>query len=295
MNQSSVVPSNIHTPYAITRQSLQNGALSLERWRVPPGHLTSPSWNHHTLMLQLSKTNRRHFIQLEGQEYAEVWPHGSFGLVPANSSLACSWEYTSEKLGVLIAPEFMQRLALETELLNPEHVELQPIRPHHDPAIESIVKLLDRELAAPNTGDFLIGSSLYLDSLTTALGIHLLRHYSAFELHTTTDINRLSSSKLRQAIAYIHDHLEQNISLQAIATYLGMSQYHFARWFKRSMGVPPYQYVIQRRIERAKGLLKNKNLNLADIALQCGFNSQGHLIRHFKKQVGMTPKQYREL
>ncbi|MEO1297460.1 MAG: hypothetical protein AAFW75_17085 [Cyanobacteria bacterium J06636_16] len=95
MNQPSTLPSAIHTSHGIAKQSAQNGALSLERWRVPPGQISS-SWNHHTLMLQLSHTNRRHFIQLEGQEYAEAWPHGSFSLVPASSSLVCAWEYTSK-------------------------------------------------------------------------------------------------------------------------------------------------------------------------------------------------------
>lgn len=294
MSQASIAPSEIYTPYEITRNSLQNDTLSLERWLVSPGEVDIPPRNQHMLVFQLNNTNRRHLIQLGGQEFDGVWQQSSFSLVPANVPLFCSWDYTIEKLVLLIDPMFIRRMALETDLLNPERVELKPIYPRYDAQIESIAKLFEQELAN-NTESPVIGTSLYLDSLTTVLGIHLLRNYGVFQPKIITDTQGLPSSKLRQAIAYIQDHLEQDISLSAIAKYLDMSQYHFSRWFKQSMGVPPYEYVIQQRIERAKVLLQNKELSMADIALGCGFNSQSHLIRHFKKQVGITPKRYREL
>ena len=59
------------------------------------------------------------------------------------------------------------------------------------------------------------------------------------------------------------------------------------------MGISPYQFVLQQRIKRARQLLKESQMPFIDIALQCGFNSQSHLIRHFKKQTGFTPKQYK--
>ncbi|MEN8447360.1 MAG: helix-turn-helix domain-containing protein [Cyanobacteria bacterium J06555_13] len=102
-------------------------------------------------------------------------------------------------------------------------------------------------------------------------------------------------SKLQQAIGYIQAHLEENITLDAIATELDMSQFHFCRWFKQSTGTSPYQFVIQQRVERAKALLRRRELSPAEVALECGFNSQSHLIHHFKKQIGMTPKQYQGL
>jgi len=105
----------------------------------------------------------------------------------------------------------------------------------------------------------------------------------------------LPQSNLQQAIAYIQANLEQNITIEAIATKLGMSQFYFCRWFKQSMGIAPYQFVIQQRVEKAKILLKRQDVSLVEVALQCGFNSQSHLIHHFKKQVGMTPKQYQSL
>ncbi len=79
-----------------------------------------------------------------------------------------------------------------------------------------------------------------------------------------------------------------------MATQLGMSQYYFCRLFRQSMGLPPYRYVIQQRIERAKQLLRSERQRaIADIALDCGFSSQSHLARHFRQMTGVTPKAYR--
>ncbi|MGB8698909.1 MAG: helix-turn-helix domain-containing protein [Thermosynechococcaceae cyanobacterium] len=69
-----------------------------------------------------------------------------------------------------------------------------------------------------------------------------------------------------------------------------MSQVHFSRLFKRSMGISSHQY----RVEQAKQLLKNSKGVIAEIALQCGFNSQNHLSKHFREATGMTPNNYRK-
>ncbi|NJO43692.1 MAG: helix-turn-helix transcriptional regulator [Cyanobacteria bacterium CRU_2_1] len=72
-----------------------------------------------------------------------------------------------------------------------------------------------------------------------------------------------------------------------------MSVYYFCELFKQSIGVAPYQYVLQQRVERAKQLLKDEKRAIVDIALECGFANQTHLNKHFRKLTGMTPKSYR--
>ena len=120
--------------------------------------------------------------------------------------------------------------------------------------------------------------------------VHLLRRYTG-----TTILERptegLPQYKLRQVLDYIHAHLEQDLSVEAIATLLKMSPYYFSRLFKQSTGLSPYQYIIQGRVERAKQLL-HQGLAIADIAYSVGFTSQSHLNRHFKRLVGVTPKAF---
>jgi AraC family transcriptional regulator len=105
----------------------------------------------------------------------------------------------------------------------------------------------------------------------------------------------LSREKLAQAMEYIDVHLGEDLSLSAIANNLNMSQYYFCRLFKRSTGISPHQYLIQQRIERAKQLLKRPELTVTAVALQCGFSGQSHFAKHFRKQTGLTPQQFRHL
>jgi AraC family transcriptional regulator len=81
--------------------------------------------------------------------------------------------------------------------------------------------------------------------------------------------------------------------LEAIAQHLNMSVYYFCDLFKQSVGIAPYKYVLQQRVERAKLLLKDEERAIVDIALECGFANQTHLNKHFRKFTGMTPKDYR--
>ncbi|WP_370589516.1 helix-turn-helix domain-containing protein [Tychonema sp. LEGE 07203] len=80
------------------------------------------------------------------------------------------------------------------------------------------------------------------------------------------------------------------MSLEAIANHIDISSYHFCRLFKQSTGFSPHQYVIQQRVERAKQLLLQGKMSLAEIAIACGFSHQSHLNRHFKRITGVTPK-----
>ena len=72
-----------------------------------------------------------------------------------------------------------------------------------------------------------------------------------------------------------------------------LSAYHFARQFKRATGLPPHQYVILRRVERAKQLLHGgSELSLAEVAAHVGFSDQSQFSYHFKRLVGVTPGQF---
>lgn len=108
----------------------------------------------------------------------------------------------------------------------------------------------------------------------------------------TTAVKILPHYKLQQAIAYMQAHLAESLTLEMITAHIGMSQFHFCRLFKQAMGISPYQYLLQQRIEQAKQLLLQRNLGIADIALEVGFTDQSHFCYQFKRFVGETPKQF---
>jgi AraC family transcriptional regulator len=147
-------------------------------------------------------------------------------------------------------------------------------------------------LLAEMRSDGMMGQ-LYIESLTQALTIHLLRHYSEVAQIITPENRSLTRTQLQQAIDYIQTHLNRDLSLAELASVIRISPTYFASLFKQAMGISPHQYVIQQRVERAKVMLSKTDLAITDIALQVGFSSQSHLTQHFKRFTGMTPKQVR--
>jgi transcriptional regulator GlxA family with amidase domain len=98
---------------------------------------------------------------------------------------------------------------------------------------------------------------------------------------------------LRRVREYVEAHLETTISIQALATIVGLSMYHFARAFKQSMGMTPHEYLVECRVRRAQELLADTDLPLSQIALASGFADQSHCARRFRERVGVSPSSYR--
>ena len=103
----------------------------------------------------------------------------------------------------------------------------------------------------------------------------------------------LAPRALRRVREFIETHLEENLSIEALAAIVGLSMYHFARAFKQSEGMTPHEYLVQRRVRRAQDLLVATDLPLSEIALASGFADQSHCARRFREHVGVTPSSYR--
>jgi AraC family transcriptional regulator len=125
------------------------------------------------------------------------------------------------------------------------------------------------------------------------LGIHLLRQYCVFSPTVNQSSGGLSPRQLQRVLEYIEAHLSESLHLSALAQINDMSESHFSRSFKKSTSIAPHQYVLNRRVEKAKHLLQQSQLSILEIALECGFAHPGHLSRHFKRIVGTTPRQFR--
>jgi AraC-like DNA-binding protein/PAS domain-containing protein len=89
---------------------------------------------------------------------------------------------------------------------------------------------------------------------------------------------------------YIQSHLDQKVTLEALAALAGLSTHHFARAFHQSVGMPPHSYLLSRRLERAERMLRETRLPLSEIAVATGFSDQSHLARHFRRRTGMSPR-----
>lgn len=208
---------------------------------------------------------------------------GDFSIYPAHVSQSFAWNSEADFLLVNLQPELISKLGYE--LYQSNTVELIPkLDSSFDPLIQQIALTLRNAVAQG------IDNNLYADSMANALTVHLLSRYSNCSKVLKSSENKLSQSQLSQVIDYIYSNLDKNLTLAQLATILQLSEYHFARLFKQTTGKAPHQFQLQCRIERAQELLLQ--MAIADVAQATGFSSQSHLNYHFKRQVGITPKQY---
>lgn len=99
--------------------------------------------------------------------------------------------------------------------------------------------------------------------------------------------------RVQVMLVFIHTHYSETISLQDIADAGMISIAQCNRCFTKMLNITPYEYLIQYRLQKATDLLKNATLNVTEISDQVGFNNVTHFIQAFKKQYGISPKQYR--
>jgi AraC-like DNA-binding protein len=103
----------------------------------------------------------------------------------------------------------------------------------------------------------------------------------------------LPANKLRHVLEFIQTHIHQAMPLERLAAAVATSPFHFHRQFKGSTGKTPHQYIIEVRMERARALLSESDLPLAEIAMQVGFADQSHFSTAFRRTTSMTPRSYR--
>ena len=103
----------------------------------------------------------------------------------------------------------------------------------------------------------------------------------------------LSPTQVQIVTENMESHLADKVSITEYAALLNLTRSHFIRSFKQATGLPPHQYLIQRRIERARELLENQRNSIADVAVKTGFGSPVQLTRAFRRVLGATPSTYR--
>ena len=272
----------------LEKMSIHEEGLIIDRVIEPPGEVELPPMTHHGLVFQLSH-GKRQVTRMDGREYDGEIHSREFALQPATLPAFYSWETTDEGLLFIIEPDFLDRIATQTECIQSDKIELIPILKTRDPQIENLASLFLQEMQSGG-----MGGKLYTESLSNLLAVHLLRNYCAFPAKFKEYKGGLAPYKLKQVINYINDNLDRRIGLEDLANLLDLSTYYLCREFRNSVGVSPYRYILERRIEKAQELIKNSKLSLADVAYESGFSSQSQMTQHFRKSVGVTPKVYRD-
>jgi AraC family transcriptional regulator len=229
-------------------------------------------------------------MRYEGVKRVLPLPAGSISVVPAGSSVLSRCQGRSRDwLFIYLEPSLITRVAAESFELDPSRMVVPPLDGLNVPELRSAMLAVDAELRAGG-----VGGPLMAESLANILAVRLIRHTTGSPRLPVSAGGVLPRRKLRTVIEYIMENLEGSPTLEQMAAVVHLSPYHFARQFKAATGLPPHQYVITRRVERAQHLLRaDGELGLAEVALRVGFSDQSKFSLHFKRIVGVTPRQFR--
>ena len=150
--------------------------------------------------------------------------------------------------------------------------------------------VLEHTLRALATAARCCADDLYAESAAHFLAVHLLSRHAGLGVPALT---RREDRRIRQAVEFLHDNLHAQISITDAAAAVHLSEYHFIRVFRDATGDPPHRYLTRLRVDRARSLLTDSRLSLADVAAQCGFRSAAQLRAAVHRMTGESPTQIR--
>ncbi len=284
-------------PSLRSSQKLGWNGIYLQQHQQPAWETPEYAYTKHMLLIHSPNSTAKAERWFDGRRQQEQFGGGNnIVIVPATVLHQTNWDQESSFSLLFLEPDRLIQVARESIVSDAfggsrsdHRIQLIPHHAMHDPFIEQIGRSLTAELESNQ-----LNSRLFAETLAIALSIHLLRHYCEHSQPLREYTTGLPQRKLQQAIEYINEHLAENLSIEAISDELEMSQYHFSRLFKQSVGESPYQYVMQQRVLQAESLLKNTSLSVAAIASTVGFANQNQLTIQFRKFTGTTPSNYRK-
>jgi AraC family transcriptional regulator len=260
------------------------GAIEVAYHQFTPGEIETLPFKGPVVNLHLSAPHR--LVQRrDGKTHGGLVATNDAAIAPAGIPGYWRTDAASEDMSMLLEVSFIRRVATETGV-EPEGVEVVPLFSAPDPQIERIGLSLLSEMESGG-----LGGELYAESLANVLALHLLRSYSSLGTRSRHKVGReggFSERALEQATDYIDDNLPRKLTLEEIAGVARMSPHHFARSFKAATGLSPHQFVIHRRVERAKSLLSDTGLTVAEVARAVGFSNPSHLAHHVRRLLGVS-------
>ncbi|UWR21246.1 AraC family transcriptional regulator [Sulfitobacter sp. S190] len=252
----------------------------------PAGAFPDPAMpEFHIQLVQRGNANLR--MSFEGAEVRTQLNAGALFMAPANTKVDYEVDGPQKFVSLAINKALADRFRDQADIDLPKDFGQLHAQKFHDPIVEALMlRMLDQALLEHPTSD------LFLDQATNTILTTLLCRSEIIPVIEEAPIV-LSDDDLAKVSEMIEEQLDESFSVADLARLTSLSDWHFGRAFKNSTGLSPHQYVMRRRIARAKEMLGSSKMSIAQIAYACGFASQSHLNDVFKKKVGTTPRIYR--
>ena len=285
---SPLINQNLNPLPSIPYQNFRESGLRVRLHSDLPGVIEVPALRNTIVSIHIGPSVFAS-CRRGGNRHRGTVVHGDIEIMPAG--MPSVWEIKEKDTAFVLSlsPELMNSVAEEFDL-DPSQIEIRNCFQMRDAQLENIGWALKAEMESGYPS-----GRVYFDSLAVSVAARLLRCYSSRSIDQGKLNGRLSDRRLRQVLSYIEDNLNQNISLGDLAGVAGVSVSHFKSLFRESVGSSAHQYLIRRRVERAKSLLGEGKMPISQIAFETGFAHQSHLARHMRRVLGISPRALREM
>jgi len=226
----------------------------------------------------------RYEVDFCGEHHAMDLHRDLCCFIPAGADTRLQFDPRSGSFSLYFKPGALAALLSDDGKQAPEPA---PIVGRHLPRVARLMGMVEQELRRPNPG-----ARLMIDGLLRAIAALLANNDAALGSDAHKRIH-IAPAKLKRVMDFIEANLNESIGLDDLAREADLSVNHFLRVFKLATGETPYHYLRARRLERARQLLTEDAMPLAELALECGFANQAHFTAAFSKEVGISPGRYR--
>jgi AraC family transcriptional regulator len=263
-----------------------NDGLILEEHLSPPAEFPDTQFLTHMIAVEKGSLPCPMFWKENGRERSGLIVPGGVCLSTAALQTGIRWGGNMHATVLSIGIPMMERAMPEPFARRP--IELTTIcAGERDSVLEHMAGALGAMFERCPSSE-----RIAVDSLCNATAVYLAQRYGTLPIQVITYKSGLTQDRLTRVIDYIETYLGNDLSLTELSTVACLSSYHFGKMFKRSTGLSVHQYVIARRLERAKLLLSARKLPLVEIALAVGFQDQSQFTAVFKRRIGITPGAY---
>ena len=273
----------------LSSSTSERQGLVLQRYHHPPSTIDVPGLRDVLLVAHLAGPVLVEEARQEGRIERRWTGPGQITLTPTGQPIRRVLKGRPDVALLYFPSDLLHALAQEVYGLGAGELSLLSRLGFPDETAERLVWLLLREAERPGSGTMLM-----MESLTRALGIHLLRFHSNLAPLPPDPTPSLPEPRLKRVIEQMRSDLGEHLPLSRLAETSGLSPSQFVRAFRSATGQPPHRYLVGLRVEHARALLEKTEIPVTLVGLRCGFTQPSHFASSFRALTGFSPRAWRQ-